>query len=58
MGVVGDSAENFISIHALGRESLLVLFFDLTLNPLKMTYSARWETIEFMSLFSTHQPPK
>ena len=54
---VGDSAEEFISIHALGWERLLVLSCDFPSHPLKIMFFARWETIEFLSLFSTHQPP-
>ena len=54
---VGDSAEEFISIHALGRERLLLLSCGLPSHPLKFCFSARWETIEFLSEFSTHQPP-
>ena len=53
---VGDSAEEFISIHALGCERLLVLSCGLPSHPLKILYSARWETIEFLSQFFTHQP--
>ena len=49
---VGDSAEEFISIHALGRERLLVLPCGLPSHPLKILVFARWETIrEFMSQF-------
>ena len=55
---VGDSAEELISIHPLGRERLLVLSCGLLSNPLKVPFFARWETIEFLSHFSTHQPPK
>ena len=54
---VGDSAEEFILIHALGRERLLVLSCGLPSHPLKILFFARWETIEFLSQFSTHQPP-
>ena len=54
---VGDSAEEFMLIHALGRESLLVLSCGLPLNPLKILFFARWEAIEFWSQFPTHQPP-
>ena len=43
---VGDSAEEFISIHALGRERLLVLSRRLRSHPLKIMFFARWETIE------------
>ena len=32
---VGDSAEEFISTHALGRERLFVLWCGLPSNPLK-----------------------
>ena len=53
---VRDSAEEFISIHALGRERLLVLSCGLSSHPLKILFFARWETIEFLSQFSTHQP--
>ena len=54
---VGDNAEEFISIHALGRERLLVLSCGLASHPLKILFFARWETIEFLSQFSAHQPP-
>ena len=54
---VGDRAEEFISIHALGRERLLVLSCGLPSHPLKVLFFARWETIEFLSKCSTHQPP-
>ena len=54
---VGDSAEEFISIHALGRERFLVLSCGLTSHPLKILSFARLETIEFLSQFSTHRPP-
>ena len=50
---VGDSAEEFMSIHALGRERLLVLSCGLPLYPVKILFFARWETIEFLSQFST-----
>ena len=43
---VGDSAEEFISIHALGRERLLVLSCGLASNSLKLLFFARWETME------------
>ena len=49
----GDSAEEFIPIHALVRERLLVLSCGLPSHPV----FARWETIELLSQFSTHQPP-
>ena len=38
---VGDSAEEFISIHALGRERLLVLSRGLPSHPLKIVFFAR-----------------
>ena len=44
---VGDSAEEFTSIHALGRERLLVFFCGLPSHPVKILFFARWETIEF-----------
>ena len=48
---VGDSAEEFISIHALGRERLLVLSCGLPSHPLKILFFARWETLEFCVSF-------
>ena len=54
---VDDSAQESISIHALGHERLLVLCCGLPSHPLKNVVFARWETIEFLSQFSTHQPP-
>ena len=57
---VGDRSEEFISIHAQGLERLLVLSCRLPPHPLKILFFARWETIddrEFLSQFSTHQPP-
>ena len=51
---IGDSAEDFISIHALGREKLLVLPCGLPSCPLKMMFSARWETIDSFSLSFLH----
>ena len=42
---VGDSAEEFISIHAAGRETLFVLSCGLPSHPLKILFFARWETI-------------
>ena len=53
---VGDSAEEFISTQALERERLLVLSCGHPSHPL-ILFFARWETIEFLSEFSTHQPP-
>ena len=54
---VGDSAEEFISIHALGRERLVVLSCVLPSNIFEILFFARWEKIEYVSQFSTHQPP-
>ena len=54
---VGDSAEKFIRIHALGRERLFALSCGLPSHPLKILFFARWETMKFLSQFSTHQPP-
>ena len=51
---VGDSAEEFISIHALGRERLLVLSCGLPSHPLKILFFARWETIESFCLSVLH----
>ena len=51
---VGDSAEEFISIHALGRERLLVLSCGLPSHPLKILFFARWETIESFCLSFLH----
>ena len=51
---VGDSAEESISIHALGRERLLVLFCGLPPHPLKFCFSPvgrRWRV--FVSVFFT-----
>ena len=50
---VGDSAEEFISIHALGRERLLVLSCGLQSHPLKILFFACWETRVFVSVFYT-----
>ena len=50
---VGDSAKEFISIHALGRERLLVLSCGLSSHPLKIVFFARWGTIETFCLFYT-----
>ena len=56
---VRDSAEQFISIHALGRERLLVLSSGLPSHPLKILFFARslGDDREFLSQFATHQPP-
>ena len=51
---VDDSAEEFISIHALGRERLLVLYCGLPSNPLKILFFARWETIKIFCLSFLH----
>ena len=51
---VGDSAEEFISIHALGRERLLVLSGGLPSHPLKILFFARRETTEGFSLSFLH----
>ena len=54
---VDDSAEEFISIHVLGRERLLVLSCGHPSHPLETLFFAHWETKQFLSQFSTHQPP-
>ena len=51
---VGDSAEEFISIHALERERLLVLSCGLLSHPLKILFVARWETIDSFCLNFLH----
>ena len=51
---VGDSAEEFISIHALGRERLLVLSCGFPPHLLKILFFARWETIESFCLRLLH----
>ena len=51
---LGDSAEEFISIHALGRQRLLVLSCGLPSHPLKILFFARWETIESFCLSFRH----
>ena len=51
---VGDSAEEFISIHALGREKLLVLSCGRPSHPLEILFFARWETIESFFLSFQH----
>ena len=43
---LGDSVEEFISIHALQRERLLMLSCGLPSCPLKILFFAHWETIE------------
>ena len=47
---VGDSAEEVISIHALGRERLLVLSRSLPSHRLKVLFFARLETTEIFCL--------
>ena len=54
---VGDSAEEFISIHALGRERSLVLSCGLPSHPLKSLFFARWKMIEFLSHVSVFYTP-
>ena len=54
---IRDSAEDFILIRALERERLLVLSCGLPSHLLTIQFFARWETIEFLSQFSAHQPP-
>ena len=51
---VGDSAEEFISIHALGRERLLVWSCGVPSHPLKILFFARCETIESFCLSFLH----
>ena len=56
---VGDSAEEFISIHALGRGRLLVLSCGLPSHSLKQTlFRPLGDDGEFFSQYFTHQPPK
>ena len=53
----GDSAEEFISVHALGRERLLFVLWS-SVNPLKILFFALLgDDREFSSQFCTHQPP-
>ena len=55
---VGDSAEEFMLIHILGRETLPALSCDLRANPLKIVVFARRERIEIFclcSLNTSHQ---
>ena len=55
---VGDSAEESISIHALGRERLLVLSCGVPSHPLKVLFlRPLGDDREFLYQFSTHQPP-
>ena len=51
---VGDSAEEFVSIRALGRERLLVLSCGLPSHRLKILFVASWETIESFRLSYVH----
>ena len=51
---VGDSAEDFMSVHALGRERLLVLSCGLPSHLLKIMLFAGWETIESVCLSFLH----
>ena len=51
---VGDSAEESISIHALGRERLLVLSCGLPSHPLQTRVFVRWKTIESSSFSFIH----
>ena len=46
----GDSAEEFISVHALGRERLFVLSCRLPSILSKFCFSPFWETIESFRL--------
>ena len=55
---VGGSAEQFISIHAPGREKLLVLSCGLPSHPLKILFFARWETISSFCLSFLHKAAK
>ena len=68
---VGDSAEESISIHALGRERLLVFSCGLPSYllkillgddrvfgaPVKLHVRAIKRLVELLSQFSAHQPP-
>ena len=56
---VGDSAEEFISIHALGRERLLVLSYGLPSRAIVQSSVFRplGGDREILCQFSTHQPP-
>ena len=51
---VGDSAAEVISIHALGRERLLVLSCGLPSHLLKILFFARWEAMESFCLSFLH----
>ena len=55
---VGDSAEEFISTHALGREWLLVLSCGLPSHPLKiLVFALLGDDRVLLPQFATHQPP-
>ena len=55
---VGDGAEEFISIHNLGREKFLVLSCGLRSHPSQNSvFRTLGDDREFLSQFSTHQPP-
>ena len=51
---VGDSTEEFMLIHALGRERLPVLSSGLSYITLKILLFALWETIESVCLRFPH----
>ena len=51
---VGDSAEEFISTHALGRERLFALSCGLPSHPPKIVFFAGWEMIESFCLGFVH----
>ena len=51
---LGVSVEQFISFHALGRQSLLVSSCGLPSNPLNTLFFARWETTENFGLGFLH----
>ena len=55
---VGGSAEEFISIHALGRERLLVSSCGLPSHSLNILFlRPLGDYKEVLSQFATHQPP-
>ena len=51
---VGDSAEEFMLIHALWRERLPVLSCGHPSNTLEILFVSRWETIECYCLCFPH----
>ena len=53
---VGDDAEEFISIHALGRKMLLGLSCGLPSHPLKIMFRPLEDDRELLPQFSTYQP--